>query len=345
MSKRKTGGRSSQPVPQPRPSLFHLVLRRRPRTPRSRVMFFITAFTLASVAAFCVGTRWAALARPIGWTTCVVLALTIVGFLIYSSTRVASEGEWKFRLTLCLPLLGMAILTGAQALTATATTGVVSPPAISQATPSVPSTAPTSVVTFSPSQSTAVPSASAIGTSSASTSASAVPSFFLPPPGTPTGQPRPNSTAIATPSLPTPTPPAPSPTPSPTVHPVTQYNCDYTPKYLTESIPQSHYWSMDIYPSGQYIDGGKIHLEGTGEASVGIYNTQGTSDPVGPQANFGVNGFNYYSFTFPNPIKVTPGARYYFVVSTISGNNIAAHDNPNELGVCIIGSLSGYSVY
>jgi hypothetical protein len=105
---------------------------------------------------------------------------------------------------------------------------------------------------------------------------------------------------------------------------------------------------MDVHPQGQYITGGAVYVEGTGSVGVGIYDwdndNRNNSFPVGAETEFPVSGAQYYTFTFPNPIPVTPGGKYWLSF-TAHGGTFTAYDNPYELNDCIIGWLKGYSVY
>ena len=144
---------------------------------------------------------------------------------------------------------------------------------------------------------------------------------------------------------PTPTPtPTPNPTPAPM--PVTYYDCGGTPNAVGHYVPAGKHWGNDFTAQGSMITGGRLligaNTDGNNhQADIGIY-TGGPNALSGELGHVTVNvsGYSGASFTFPQPIAVTPGQHLWLVALGI-GDFTGYDQNNSGTDGCFIGHLDG----
>jgi surface antigen len=137
-----------------------------------------------------------------------------------------------------------------------------------------------------------------------------------------------------------PQPPAPPPSPGPA--PVTHYNCPSTTNTVGHYVARGTHWANDFVAQGSVITGGFLQLVANADgqdhrAAIGIY-TGGpdTLSGVLGQVTVPVSGNGGVSFTFPQPINVTPGQRLWVGATGIG--DFTASDASNG---CLIGHVDG----
>ncbi|MEA2244900.1 MAG: peptidoglycan DL-endopeptidase CwlO [Solirubrobacteraceae bacterium] len=148
-------------------------------------------------------------------------------------------------------------------------------------------------------------------------------------------------------SVPQPASPAPVPQPSPpSPVPVTHYNCGSTTNTLGHYVPAGKHWANDFVAQGNVISGGFLQLVANTDgqdhrAAIGIYT--GGPDTLGAvlgQVTVPVSGNGGMSFTFPQPIHVTPGQRLWVAAVGIGDFTASDEDNGGTDG-CFIGHVDG----
>ena len=123
--------------------------------------------------------------------------------------------------------------------------------------------------------------------------------------------------------------------PSPVVH----YDCPNT-NGVGKYVPPDHYWQNPFTTRGAVITGGWLLLGansdgGDHRAKIGIYTGPNRAGPLGEVVQQ-VTGYDGESFTFPTPIRVTPGQTLYVTVTGVG--DLTAYDNG-----CFIGRVDGFS--
>jgi hypothetical protein len=131
-----------------------------------------------------------------------------------------------------------------------------------------------------------------------------------------------------------------------TVHvPVTDYNCPSGSGQTGHYVPSGDYWGNPFTAPGGTITGGYL-LIGANEdgndhnALIGIHENGETGVALA-QVVVAVHGYGGVSFTFPQPVSVSPNQQLW-ITATGEGGNFTAYDT-NEGEQCFVGHLEGYS--
>lgn len=129
---------------------------------------------------------------------------------------------------------------------------------------------------------------------------------------------------------------------------VTHYACQSTPNAFGHYVPAGKHWGNDFVAQGRTITGGYLLIganpDGNNhEATIGVF----TGGPYSLSGQLGsvtvaVSGYGGASFTFAQPIPVTPGESLWLVASGI-GDFTAYDQNVAGADGCFIGRLEGFA--
>ena len=136
--------------------------------------------------------------------------------------------------------------------------------------------------------------------------------------------------------------------PPPTAQPVTHYNCPATPNGFGHYVPAGKHWGNDFIAQGSTITGGSLSIGANNDGQnhqvrIGIF-TGGPFTLAGElgEATVNVIGYGGVSFTFPQPVHVSPGQSLW--LAAIGVGDFTAYDQNNGgTDGCFVGSLHGYA--
>jgi surface antigen len=128
---------------------------------------------------------------------------------------------------------------------------------------------------------------------------------------------------------------------------VTHYSCASTAGAFGHYVPVGKHWADSFVAQGSTITGGYLDLganqDGSNhQADIGIY-TGGPNTLSGElgHVTVSVSGYGGANFTFPQPVRVTPGQSLWLVAVGI-GDFTAYDENNAGADGCFIGSLQGF---
>jgi hypothetical protein len=126
---------------------------------------------------------------------------------------------------------------------------------------------------------------------------------------------------------------------------VAHYNCTGTPNAIGHYVPGGKYWGDQFVAQGKTITGGYLLMganvgDHDHSARIGIYSGAGRTGLLGETA-LQVIGYGGVNFTFPAPIKVSPGQPLWIAATGI-GDFTAYDQNNGGADGCFIGRLDGF---
>jgi len=121
---------------------------------------------------------------------------------------------------------------------------------------------------------------------------------------------------------------------------VVHYDCPNDNSNIGKYVPAGRYWENSFTALGTRVTGGWVLIGantdgGDHRARVGIYAGSGRAGPLA-EATVAVTGYDGEAFSFPSPVRVSPGQRLYLAASGVG--DFTAYDNRSG---CFIGRVDG----